>query len=72
MQSNRWMIYGAYGYTGRLIAAAVRERGLTPLLAGRDAGRVEALAAETGLDFSVFDLAQPQRAALARSPPPAR
>ena len=62
MQSNRWMIYGAYGYTGRLIAAAVRERGLTPLLAGRDAGRVEALAAETGLDFSVFDLAQPQQA----------
>ena len=65
IHSNRWMIYGAYGYTGRLIAAAVRERGLTPLLAGRDAGRVEALAAEIGLEYRVFDLAQPQRARLA-------
>ena len=51
-----WLIYGAYGYTGRLIAELAVERGLQPILAGRDRGRTEALAAKLGLTARAFDL----------------
>lgn len=34
---RRWVIYGATGYTGSLIAQACVRRGLRPVLAGRDA-----------------------------------
>jgi short subunit dehydrogenase-like uncharacterized protein len=36
-----WMIYGANGYTGELIAREVVSRGLMPVLAGRTAAKVE-------------------------------
>ncbi len=52
----KWMIYGANGYTGELIAREAVRRGLTPLLAGRNAGRVDALARELGLQARVFAL----------------
>jgi len=51
-----WMIYGANGYTGELIAREARARGLKPLLAGRSRDKVEALAGELGLKSRVFDL----------------
>src|SRR5688500_15029619 len=54
-----WMIYGAYGYTGDLIAREAVRRGHHPLLAGRDAAKTEALAKELGLPYRVFDLSQP-------------
>lgn len=53
---KKWMIYGANGYTGKLIAKEARKRGMKPILAGRNAESIEALAAETGFDFLVFDL----------------
>ncbi len=53
-----WLIYGANGYTGRLIAAEAVARGLRPVLAGRSTS-VAALAAELGLEHRVFDLADP-------------
>lgn len=53
---KRWMLYGANGYTGRLIAEEAVRRGLSPLLAGRNQGAIEALAAETGLECRVFGL----------------
>jgi short subunit dehydrogenase-like uncharacterized protein len=40
-----WMIYGANGYTGELIAREAARRGLDPVLAGRTATNVEQLAA---------------------------
>ena len=52
-----WMIYGANGYTGRLIAVAAVERGYKPILAGRNRGEVEALARELGLVARVFPCA---------------
>src|SRR5512141_1534707 len=55
-----WMIYGANGYTGELIAREAARRGERPLLAGRSAGTIEPLARELGLDHRVFDLAHPQ------------
>ncbi|MEO8224511.1 MAG: hypothetical protein ABI661_06875, partial [Gammaproteobacteria bacterium] len=33
----QWLIYGANGYTGQLMAAEAVRRGLKPILAGRNA-----------------------------------
>jgi short subunit dehydrogenase-like uncharacterized protein len=54
-----WLLYGANGYTGTLIARLAVARGERPVLAGRSAGKVEALAAELSLDHRVFGLADP-------------
>jgi len=44
-------VLGAYGHTGRFVVAELRRRGWTPVLAGRDAGRLERLgAAYPGLE----------------------
>lgn len=51
---SAWMIYGANGYTGELIAREAVRRGLTPVLAGRQQARIEPLARELGLSFRVF------------------
>jgi short subunit dehydrogenase-like uncharacterized protein len=51
-----FLLYGSYGYTGRLIAERARELGLTPLLAGRDASQLQAQAAELGLPHRAFAL----------------
>lgn len=54
-----WLIYGANGYTGRLMAAEAVRRGLQPILAGRNAGALRALGDEHGLAVRVFDLEDP-------------
>ena len=51
------MIYGATGYTGRLVVAEAVARGATPILAGRGREEVAALAGEHGLEHRVFGLA---------------
>ncbi|HYH79145.1 MAG TPA: saccharopine dehydrogenase NADP-binding domain-containing protein [Longimicrobium sp.] len=51
-----FLIYGSYGYTGRLIARRALEVGLRPLLAGRDAEKVRAHAAELGLEHRAYSL----------------
>jgi short subunit dehydrogenase-like uncharacterized protein len=53
----QWMIYGANGYTGRLLLAEALRRGLRPIVAGRQAAAIEALAGEHGLPARSFDLA---------------
>jgi short subunit dehydrogenase-like uncharacterized protein len=55
----RAMIYGANGYTGRLIARHAVERGLRPTLAGRNREAVSQLATELGCPAAVFSLDQP-------------
>jgi short subunit dehydrogenase-like uncharacterized protein len=59
-----WMIYGANGYTGRLVAAEAKRQGLRPVLAGRRAGPIEALGRELALPTRVLDLGD-ARAAVA-------
>lgn len=54
--TQRWMIYGANGYTGELIAREAAKRGERPVLAGRSAEKVEPLARELGCEARVFDL----------------
>lgn len=61
----RLLVYGANGYTGRLIARAAAERGLAPVLAGRSREPVAALAAELGCDSVAFGLSDPNGLAAA-------
>jgi short subunit dehydrogenase-like uncharacterized protein len=56
MTRTSWMIYGANGYTGRLIAEHAMRRGHSPILAGRNSKAIGALAAELGLPYRVFSL----------------
>lgn len=51
-----FMIYGANGFTGELVASLARRRGLRPVLAGRRRDRVEAVARRLDLSFRVFPL----------------
>src|SRR3972149_12160514 len=56
---TRWLLYGATGYTGRLIARMAVQRGLRPTLGGRNPGKVGGLAAELGLASRVAALEDP-------------
>jgi short subunit dehydrogenase-like uncharacterized protein len=51
-----FLIYGSYGYNGRLIAQEAVDRGLEPILAGRDGERLAEQADELGLAYRQFDL----------------
>jgi short subunit dehydrogenase-like uncharacterized protein len=51
-----YLIYGANGYTGELIAREAVRRGQRPVLAGRNAEAVRALGTEMGLDHRAFAL----------------
>jgi saccharopine dehydrogenase-like NADP-dependent oxidoreductase len=43
MQSNRTVtVFGAYGHTGQFIILELRKRGWTPILSGRDIGKLNA------------------------------
>jgi short subunit dehydrogenase-like uncharacterized protein len=48
--SDPVLIYGATGYTGRLLARAARERGMRPILAGRNEARLAAIAGALGFE----------------------
>lgn len=55
-ENMQWMIYGAYGYTGELIAREAVRRGHKPVLAGRSLEKAQALADELGLEAIGFSL----------------
>lgn len=59
MNEKRWMIYGANGYSGELIAREAKHRGMAPVLAGRSEAKISTLANELGLPFQVFSLDDP-------------
>jgi short subunit dehydrogenase-like uncharacterized protein len=60
--SERVMVYGATGHTGRFIVNELLRRGFTPTLAGRSAERLGALAPRhAALDHRVADLGDPGR-----------
>jgi len=54
-----YLIYGANGYTGELISRLAVERGGKPMLAGRNAAALGALAKELGLESRAFELSDP-------------
>ncbi len=57
--ANYFLIYGANGYTGALIAREAVARGLRPVLAGRNAEAVGSLGRELGVEHRVFGLHDP-------------
>ena len=54
-----WMLYGANGYTGALIARRAKSEGKSPILAGRNAPEITALSDELQLPARVFSLGSP-------------
>lgn len=59
IDSGRFLIYGATGYTGTLIARLAKARGLSPVLAGRNAAALATMGKSMGLDFRVSRLDRP-------------
>jgi short subunit dehydrogenase-like uncharacterized protein len=64
MTADPLLIYGATGFTGRLVVEAALARGLRPVLGARDASRLQELADSRGLECRAAPLTDP--AALAR------
>lgn len=57
--AGRLLIYGANGYTGRLITQRAVAAGLAPIVAGRSETAVAAVGTESGLPQRVFALHEP-------------
>ncbi|MFN3301134.1 MAG: saccharopine dehydrogenase family protein [Sediminibacterium sp.] len=56
MQENKFLLYGANGYTGRLIASMASQYDLIPVLAGRNETALALMAKELSLTYIVVDL----------------
>ena len=56
MRSSSFLLYGANGYTGELIARYAAEYGLHPILAGRREEILKPLAAKLNYPYKVFDV----------------
>ena len=56
MMMDQWLIYGAYGYTGTLLAEEAVKRGHRPFLAGRSMAKLRPLAERLGLEAIAFEL----------------
>src|SRR3954469_2974452 len=61
MSHSTWMIYGATGTTGTLIAEEAIRRGHQPVLAGRAAASLAALGKRLGLPWKAVSLDQPDQ-----------
>jgi len=61
---KRIVLFGATGFTGRLVAESMAGRGLTPVLAGRSRDKLDDLAARLGgLETAVADVSLPSSVA---------
>lgn len=56
MSKNNFLIYGSYGYTGKLIAELACRQGLRPILGGRNKDKLIEQAKLLNLDYRVFDV----------------
>jgi short subunit dehydrogenase-like uncharacterized protein len=56
MQQDQFLLYGAYGYTGELIARYASQYNLKPILAGRREEPLIPLANKLSLPYKVIDL----------------
>ncbi len=64
MTAKHWMLYGANGYTGELIARKAVSLGLKPILAGRSSDKIGLLAEELDLKYRIFALDSVEKAAV--------
>lgn len=53
---KNFIIYGAYGYTGELIVEEAVEKGLKPILSGRNEAKLKSLADKFSLSYVAADL----------------
>ena len=58
--TKRWLIYGANGYTGKLVAVAAKRQDLNPVLAGRSKDAVQPIADSLELPYRIFPLNDPE------------
>jgi short subunit dehydrogenase-like uncharacterized protein len=58
---NQILLYGATGYTGKLIVDALVAKGIKPLIAGRNAAALHDIAKAHGLNFEAFELNNVQK-----------
>lgn len=58
MNGKEVLVYGAYGYTGRLIVDECLRHGIKPIIAGRNADKIEAFAKAKDLEFEVLDVGE--------------
>jgi short subunit dehydrogenase-like uncharacterized protein len=56
MRTQTIILYGSYGYTGRLIAEECKARKLHVLLAGRDPAKLQLQSEQSGYPFEVADI----------------
>ncbi|MEQ9520560.1 MAG: saccharopine dehydrogenase NADP-binding domain-containing protein [Parvibaculum sp.] len=54
--TGRFMIYGATGYTGKLMTRMARKAGLKPILAGRSEAKLKSISNQYGFEARAFDL----------------
>jgi hypothetical protein len=58
--SKQATVFGAYGHTGRFVAAELRRRGWSPVLVGRSLSKLRAVAqGDAGTDLRVADVNDP-------------
>jgi short subunit dehydrogenase-like uncharacterized protein len=57
---DRLLVYGATGFTGKLIARSARDQGVPTVLSGRNPEKLRAVSSEVDLDFRVAQLHEPE------------
>ncbi|WP_420315948.1 saccharopine dehydrogenase family protein [Ekhidna sp.] len=55
---NNLLIYGAYGYTGRLIVEECLNQGIKPIIAGRNPEKAMTYANKMDLEYDVFEVSE--------------
>ncbi len=55
------LIYGAYGYTGRIIVDECLKHGIKPIIAGRSAEKAMTFANKHGLEYDVFEVSEKEK-----------
>lgn len=58
---NQFLLYGANGFTGVIIAKLATAYGLEPILAGRTEANIKPLADSLGLLYEIIDLNEPDK-----------
>lgn len=58
---NTFLIYGANGYTGELITRFAADRGLKPIIAGRNEAAIKPIAEKYGFDYRIFALDETEK-----------
>ncbi|WP_370087699.1 trans-acting enoyl reductase family protein [Ekhidna sp.] len=59
--NSKLLIYGAYGYTGRLIVEECLKQGIKPIIAGRSPEKAMTYANKMELEYDVFEVSETEK-----------